>query len=147
MHQLNLLTPNSNRAEISRAILAGAHRPQIIVAEDASGMAVGEINFDGVVTDGLRGARAGLGLIHWQHARSEWSGCARRRGPLGGLFVALVVTGRAGAILPQINKVVVARVPVAPGDVHTFASGNVNLHVGGFFPGIDWGRHFILAAR
>jgi hypothetical protein len=35
------------------AFLAGAERSQIIETEDTGGMAVGEINFDGVTSDGL----------------------------------------------------------------------------------------------
>jgi hypothetical protein len=39
--------------ESLRAFLAGAERSQIIETKDAGGMAVGEINFDGVTSDGL----------------------------------------------------------------------------------------------
>jgi hypothetical protein len=129
--------------EFPRAILAGANRPQIIECEYSRRMPVGEINLDGVVADGLRRARAGLGFVHWQHARRSGRRCSSRRGRLGRLLVSLIITARAGTLFAQINKVVVARVSIAPGDVHTFPRGNVNLHAGGLFSGIDGRGHFI----
>ncbi len=134
-------------AEIPRAIVARADGPQVVEGEDAGGMAVGEINLDGIVANSLRRPRAGLGLIHRQHTRSDWRRCARRRGWLGGFLVALVITRRARTFFPQIHKVVVARMSIAPCNIHTFAGGNVNFYAGGLFARVDWRWHFIFRVQ
>jgi hypothetical protein len=115
-------------AEIPRAIVARADGPQVVEGEDAGGMAVGEINLDGIVANSLRRPRAGLGLIHRQHTRSDW-------------------TRRARTFFPQIHKVVVARMSIAPCNIHTFAGGNVNFYAGGLFARVDWRWHFIFRVQ
>jgi hypothetical protein len=104
-------------------------------------MSIGKIYFYGVMADGLRGFCARLWLVHWQNAGWNRARRAGRGGNFRGLFCALIAACGAGTILAQINKIVMAGVIVRPDDVHTFASGDVNFHVGGFLAGVEWSRH------
>jgi hypothetical protein len=114
----------------------GADGAEMVVAVDAGGMAVGERELDGVVSDGVGGFGGGLGLEH-----GENGGRSRTRGGEGGFLFALVVAGGAGTFVAEIGEVVVAGVAVGPGDVHTSAGGDVNFYAGGFFSWIKRSGH------
>jgi hypothetical protein len=145
-HLHKLQSRRSNAAEIARAGFAGTHGAEIVEAEDAGGMSVGEFNFYGVVADGLSGARAGLRLVERQNAGCRWFGGTRRCCGFGGFFGALVSTRGAGTIFAQINKIEVAGMAVGPRNIHTRAGGDVNFHVGGLLAGVEWGRHVQIIA-
>ena len=57
----------SGLAEGGFAGVAGAMGAEVVVAEDAGGVAIIEIDLDGVVTDLRGGIGAGLGLVHGEN--------------------------------------------------------------------------------
>src|SRR5208282_1276589 len=65
-------------AKLPGAIRAGAHRAQIVVAENPRGVAVSEVDLDGVIAHLRRRLRARLRLEHGQHGRGR--GIAPRKG-------------------------------------------------------------------
>jgi len=81
-------------AEGLGAIGAGAHGAEVVVAEDSRGVAVVEVDLDGVVSHLCGGLCAGLGLEHRQDGRGRGSAA----GECFFLF-ALIVAGGAGAIV------------------------------------------------
>ena len=109
---------------------------QIVVAEDAGGVAVVEINLDGVVADLCGGIGARLGLVH-----GEERGGGEIQGGEIFFFGAFIVTGGTGAIVTEIGKIEVAGVAVGPGDVDTGASFHVDFDIDGFLAVIEWCRH------
>src|SRR5713226_8872004 len=111
------------RAELAGAVRARTDRTQVVETIDAGGVAVGELNLNGVVTHRFGGAGAGLGLEHGQRNRSRsGTGVACE----GGFFPALVITERAGAEVAQVHEIVMAGVAVRPGDVHARAGRDVH---------------------
>src|SRR2546427_12588725 len=92
------------RTELQLAAVTRADGAQVVVAVDAGGVAVGEIDLNGVVAYRRGGLGLGLGLEHGQHG-----GC--RAYPFlaaqGGFFFAVVATQSAGAVVAQIDKIVV----------------------------------------
>src|SRR5207247_10577625 len=110
----------------------------MVVAVDACRVAVGEAELDGVVPHLCGGLSAWLGLEHGQ--RGRWLECRSQLGERGLLFPC-VVTGGARTLLAQISELVVAGMPVGPGDVHTRAARNVDLDARWFFSWVEGGRH------
>ena len=93
---------------------------------------------NGVLADGRGGLRARLGLEHWQRSRGSKR---RRRFGERFFFDAFVVTGGARTVFAEICEIEVAGVAVGPGDVHTSAGADVNLHAGGLASLVDGKRH------
>src|SRR3989475_3475689 len=133
------------RAELQLAAVTRADGAQVVVAVDAGGVAVGEIDLNGVVAYRRGGLGLGLGLEHGQHGACR--SCAFGAGQ-GGFFLAVVVTQSAGAVVAQIDKIVVARVGLRPGGIHPSAAPDVDLYAARFFPRVDgkWHRFPMLAA-
>ena len=125
-------------AERSCALVTGADTAEMVVGVDAGGVAVGKRDLNGVIPYLRGGFGARLGLEHGQRGRRGHS----RRRPEGCFFVALVVARRARALVAQIREIVMARVSVCPGNVHTGATRNVNLDASRFFSRVDGCRHF-----
>ena len=88
-------------------------------------MTIGKRKLNGVVPYLRGGSGARLWLEHGQ---------SRRRGKCGGgfgqrsLFVALVIASGAGALLAEINEVVVGGVAVGPSYVYTGVGGDVDFY-------------------
>jgi hypothetical protein len=123
-------------AEGFGASLARAIGAEVVVAEDAGGMAVGEIDLDGVVAYLRRGLSAGFGLVDGQKRRG-----GEIHGGHGVFLGALVIAGGTGAMLAEVGEVVVAGMTVSPGDVDAGARFDVDFDAGGLFALIDRGRH------
>ena len=123
-------------AKCLRAFGTGANGAQVVVAENSGGVAVGEMNLDGVVPylGGLLSASFGL-----EHGKN--GGRSGREGGKSFLFGSLVVASGTGAIVAQIRKVEMAGVAVAPGDIDTGAGLDVNLDLSGLFALIDGSGH------
>jgi hypothetical protein len=115
---------------------AGADAAEVVVAEDSGGVAIGEGDLDGVITDCGGGLRARLGFEHWQ-------GCCggRPSGGESGFSDAFVVAGGAGTLFAEIGKIVMTGMAVGPGDVDAGAGRYVDLYGGGFFAGVDGDGH------
>lgn len=126
-------------AEGFGAFRAGADGAEVVVAEDAGGVAVIEEELDGVVPD-LRGRlRASLRFIHrQQRRRSKNRACGGRRGLF---FGALVVAGGAGAVFAEVGEVEVAQVIVGPGDIDAGAAFDVDFDGGGLFALVEGRGH------
>ena len=109
---------------------------KVVVAEDAGGMAVVEIDLDGVAADLGGGIRAGFRFEH---------GEKRRGGKVtlghGFFFGAFVVAGGAGADVAEVGKIVVAGMAVGPGDVDTGPGFDVDLDGGRFFALVEGCGH------
>ena len=118
------------------AVGAGADAAEMVVTENAGGVAIAESDLDGVIAHGGSLLRARLGLKHRERGRSDGS-----RNGAGVLSNAFVIAGGAGTFFAKIGKIVVARVAVGPNDVDTRAAGYVNLYAGGLFSGIDGNGH------
>jgi len=110
---------------------------EIVVAEDAGGVAIVEIDLDSVVADLGGGIGARLGLVH-----REERGSGEVRGGGVFFFCALVVASGAGAIVAEIGKIEVAGMAVGPGDVDAGAGFDVDFDVDRFFAVIDGGGHW-----
>jgi len=106
-------------------------------------MSVGEGNLDGVLPYRLSGLRARLWFKHGQSRRLKRRGGIRQRF----LLLSFIVACGAWAVVAQIHKVVMARVPVGPGNVHTRAAAHVYLHAGGLASQISRDRHLQCAFR
>ena len=119
-------------AEGSGAFFARTERAKVIVAEDAAGVAIAEMDLDGVVADWGGRLRTGFGIVQ---------GKERGGGEMGGrsgiFFGALVIAGGTGTIVAQEGKIEVAGVVVAPNDVDTGAGFHVDLDGGRDFALID----------
>src|SRR3989441_8706871 len=126
------------RTELQLAAVTRADGAQVVVAVDAGGVAVGEIDLNGVVAYRRGGLGFGLGLEHGQH---DGCRCCAFGAGQGGFFLAVVVTQSAGAVVAQIDKIVVARVAVSPGDIHACASRDVHLYAARVFPRVDGKWH------
>src|SRR3989454_10951082 len=100
------------RAELQLAAVTRADGAQVVVAVDAGGVAVGEIDLNGVVAYRRGGLGLGLGLEHGQHGGCR--SCAFGAGQ-GGFFLAVVVTPSAGAAVAQIEQMVAGPVGPRPG--------------------------------
>src|SRR5207248_9815321 len=109
----------------------------MVVGIDACGVAVSKGDLDGVIAYLRGGLCAWLGLEHGQHGRG---GHSRRKRLEGFFLTALVIAGRAGALIPQISKFIVARMAIGPGDVDTGAPAYVNRDAGPLCPWIEIGR-------
>jgi len=127
---------DSRLAEGDFAGVAGAVSAEVVVAEDAGGVAIVEIDLDGVVADLRGGIGAGLGLVH-----GENEGAGEAGGSHGFLFGAFVVAGGAGAIVTKVGEIVVAGVAVGPGDVYAGAGFHVNFDGDGLFALVEWCGH------
>ena len=125
-------------AEGSGALGAGADGAEVVVAEDAGGVAVGEGDLDGVVADGGGLLRAGLGF---EHGESRGRNGPRPGAGVGALSYPLVIASGAGAFVAEIGEIVVAGVAVGPDDVHAGAAGYVDLYAGGLFSCVDGNGH------
>lgn len=127
--------------EFAGAGIAGTDLSQVAKAVDAGGVAVGEINADGVIADSVRRRGFRLGLEHGEfgaQAGRRAGGSAERRRRF---FLARVVARGAGAIFAQISEIIVARVTVGPDDIHARAGGDVDLHGSGIFARVERQRH------
>src|SRR5712672_3994348 len=117
-------------------VRAGANTAEMIVAEDASRVAVGKRDLNGVVANRGRRLCARLRLEHRQRGGGSGSSAGD-----SALSYPLIIAGGAGTLFAEIREVVVTCVSVRPGDVNTGAAGYVNLYAGRFFAGIDWDGH------
>ena len=119
---------NDYLAEITKgcgAIGAGADGAEVFVAEDASVVAIVEIDLHGVIADLGGGLGAHFGFVHGQGGRGDGSGF----GAWMFLLEALVVAGGAGAFIAEIRKIVMAGVIVGPGDIDARTAGDVDFYV------------------
>jgi len=108
----------------------------MIVGEDASGVAIGEKDLNGVVADLRGGLGASLGLEHGK--RSELRGA---RSGDGGFLFALFVARSTGAMLAEIGEIEVALMAVGPSDVHAGAGGDVDFHAERLTTIVEGKRH------
>src|SRR2546422_9792985 len=92
------------RAELQLAAVTRADGAQVVVAVDAGGVAVGEIDLNGVVAYRRGGLGLGLGLEHGQHGGCRSCAFGARQ---GGFLFSVVVTQNAGAGGAPKNKIVV----------------------------------------
>jgi hypothetical protein len=115
---------------------AGADGPQMVVAVDASGVAIGKGDLDGVIADRGSCFGAGLGLEHRQCGGGSWA-CGRE----GMFFLAFVVAGGARALIAEVGEIEVAGVAVGPGNVHAGTRGDVDFYGGGFTARVDGDGH------
>src|SRR6267142_2766024 len=118
------------------AVRAGANTAEMIVAEDASRVAVGKRDLNGVVANRGRRLRARLRLKHRQRGGRSGSSAGD-----SALSYPFIIAGGAGTLFAKIREIVMTCVTVRPGDVNTGAAGYVNFYVGRFFAGIDWDGH------
>ena len=125
-------------AKFKSAILARANCSQKIVAENPSRMPVIEINLQGVVANGMSSFCGKPGLEHGKRRRRKYGRGLRA---LRLLFQAFVIAHRAGALLPQVAKIVVARVSIRPRDVNPRSRGHVDLYLRGLSAFINRNRH------
>ena len=109
----------------------------MVVGIDASGVAVGEGDLDGVVPYLCSGGRARFRLEHGKGGRSEGGRRFRERA----FLVAFVVASGAGAVVAQIDEVEMRGVTVCPGDVYAGVGGDVNFDAGGFTAGMEGNGH------
>ena len=123
-------------AEGFRAFGAGADAAEVVVAEDAGGVAVGEGDLDGVIADGGGLLCAGFGLEHGQ-GRGGNRSCAG----VGALPYALVIASGAGAFVAEISKIVMTGVTVGPGNVDAGAASYMNFNRRRFLAGIKRNGH------
>jgi len=124
------------RTEGLGAVGAGANATEVVVAEDACGVAVGKGDLDGVVAHRSGGLRARFGLKHGQSGGSSGT----RTGP-GALSYALIITCGTRTFIAKVGEIVVTRVTVGPSDVDAGAAGYVHFYAGGLFSGIDRNGH------
>src|SRR5437879_1897155 len=117
---------SSRSSESAGAIRAGADASEVIIAEDAGGVAVGKGDLDGVIADGCGLLSASLGLKHGQGCRGSWRGTRKR-----GFSYSLVIARSARTFVAQVWEIVMAGVAVGPDDVDTRAAGHVNFYAGG----------------
>jgi len=124
------------------AVGAGANATEVVVAEDARGVAVGKGDLDGVVAHCSGGLRARFGLKHGQSGGSSGT----RTGP-GALSYALVITCGARTFIAKVGEIVVTRVTVGPGNVDTGAAGYMDFYRGWLLAGINRNGHRISRSR
>src|SRR2546425_10661054 len=93
------------RTELQLAAVTRADGAQVVVAVDAGGVAVGEIDLNGVVAYRRGGLGLGLGLEHGQHGGCRSYAFGARP---GGVFLSGVVTQSAGGVVAPIDQIVVA---------------------------------------
>jgi len=125
-------------AKFKSAIPARANCSQKIVAENPSRMPVIEINLQGVVANGMSSFCGKPGLEHGKRRRRKYGRGLRA---LRLLFQAFVIAHRAGALLPQVAKIVVARVSIRPRDVNPRSRGHVDFNLSGLSASINRDRH------
>jgi hypothetical protein len=111
----------------------GADGAEKIVGVDASGVAVGERDLNGVIPYLSGSGGSGFGLEHGKRGRSGKGG--RGFGERT-LFVALVVAGGAVTIFPEIDEIEMGGVAVGPSDVNAGVVRNVYFYAGGFSAGM-----------
>jgi hypothetical protein len=98
---------------------------EVFEAVDAGGVAVVEIELDGVVADGGGGAGARAGFVELERVGGDG---------VEALAVLSFADG-AGAIVAEVGEIVVALVAIGPGDVHSGSCGDVDFYVEGFCAG------------
>src|SRR5882762_9188366 len=118
------------------AVRAGADTAEMIVAEDASRVAVGKRDLNGVVANRGGRLRAGLRLKHRQRGGGSGSSAGD-----SALSYPLIIAGGAGTLVAKVREIVVTRVAVRPGNVDAGPAGYVNFYAGRLFAGIDWNGH------
>src|SRR5882757_7079697 len=118
------------------AVRAGANTAEMIVAEDAGGVAVGKRDLNGVVANRGRRLRARLRLKHRQRGGGSGSSAGD-----SALSYPLIIAGGAGTLFAKIREIVVTCVTVRPGDVDAGPAGYVNFYAGWLFAGVDWNGH------
>lgn len=91
------------RTKISSAIVARADLAQVFEAVNSGGVAVGELNLDGVVPYGACAVGRDSRLVHRQHR----SGLPALR-----FLLTFVIAHRAGTMITQVGKAVLAGVLV-----------------------------------
>lgn len=123
-------------AEIARARFARADFAEVIKAENAGGVAVGELDLDRVAPHGSGGACGDFRLEHGKNGRAA-SGF--RFEPA--VFFALFAAGGAGTVFAEVHEIVVASVGVGPDDVHAFTGGDADFYVHGLFAQIERNGH------
>jgi hypothetical protein len=122
-------------AEGFGAVGAGTDVAEMVVAVDASRVAVGEADLNGIITHLRGGLGARFGFEHGQRGRGLGYLAERL------LLLSGVVAGGAGTLLAQVRKLVVAGVAVGPSDIHTRAARNMNLEAGWFFSRVRRSGH------
>jgi len=111
----------------------------MIVGVDARGVAIRKSDLNRVIPYLRSGLSARLGLEHGQRRRR----CHSRGEGFESFFLAtLVVAGRAGTLVAQIRKIVMAGVAVSPGDVYTGAARYVNFDASWLFSQVERSGHF-----
>ena len=125
-------------AEGFGTLFARADAAEMVVGINARRVAVAKRDLYGVVAYLRGGFGAGLGLEHGQRGRA---GQPRRERLERFFFLPFVIASRTGTLVTQIRKVVMAGVAIGPGDVHTGAAGNVNLHASWLLARIEGSGH------
>ena len=110
----------------------------MIVGVDARGVAIRKSDLNRVIPYLRSGLSARLGLEHGQRRRRCHS---RGEGFESFFLAALVVAGRAGTLVAQIRKIVMAGVAVSPGDVYTGAARYVNFDASWLFSQVERSGH------
>ena len=137
-----LLRWSSRLAEGGFALVAGALGTEIIIAEDAGGVAIVEIDLNGVIADLRGGISTRFGLIHGEQGRS---GDVHRR---HGFFLGtLVVASRARANVAEVREIEMAGVTVSPSDVDAGTRFDVNFDGGGLFALVQGSGHGAISNR
>src|SRR5437660_11061304 len=106
----------------------------MVVAVDASRVAVGEADLNGIMTHLRGGLGARFGLEHGQRGRGlECRGYLAERL----LLLSGVVAGGVATFLPQVRKLVVAGVAVGPSDIHPRAARNMSFQAGSLLSPVE----------
>src|SRR5580704_12259957 len=102
------------RAKVALAGFAGTNFAQMFEAENSCSVAIGKLNLHGVVPHCVGALGGDARFVHGQQRRAG-------TGAVLGFLLALVVAQRAGAMIAQVRKIVVAGVLVRPSDLDTLA--------------------------
>ena len=126
-------------AKLPGARVAWANFAEMTETENPGGVTIRKLDLNRVVTHRAGGVSGHARLEHGQRSK------VRSLGPGLRFFLALVIAHRARARIPQIRKIVVARMIVRPGNIYTLAGGKANFQTDWFFSDVQWNRHIGLA--
>jgi hypothetical protein len=144
------------RAKRCRALRAGTDHAQLFVAVNPGVVPVGEVNLNRVVPYRRSGLRLRFGFEHRQKRRTRGHRHPRRSGssfafgfPSFGLrfFLPRVIACGTRAGIAQVRKVIVARMPVRPGNIHTRAARDVNFYRCRLFSWVTRRGHFYIRGK